>query len=110
MVREDLEGWHWAYGYVQNVNILLQVEHTTLSRRRFSTKVEIKTKNSQIIYVALKPDINNSIEGHISTNLKLIGDTIFLNIDTDDLSHLRASLNSYLRLAKSAISCLDITL
>ena len=81
-----------------------------MPKRRFNATVEIRTKNSVVIYSALKPDINHSVEGHTKAEMKLIGDTITIDIDSDDLSHLRASLNSYLRLAKSAISCLDITL
>jgi tRNA threonylcarbamoyladenosine modification (KEOPS) complex Pcc1 subunit len=78
-------------------------------KRRFNATVEIRTKNSTVIYSALKPDINHSVEGRTKAEMKLIGDTITIDIDSDDLSHLRASLNSYLRLAKSAISCLDAT-
>jgi len=71
--------------------------------------VEIKTKNSEVIYSALKPDIDHVIEGHTCADMKLDGDIIHIDINSDDLSRLRASLNSYLRLAKTAIDCLNIT-
>lgn len=80
-----------------------------MPRRKFSATVEIRTKNSHVIYSALKPDINH-VEGHTSADMKLVDDTILIDINSDDLSHLRASLNSYLRLAKTAVSCLDVTL
>ncbi|MGH9909294.1 MAG: KEOPS complex subunit Pcc1 [Nitrososphaerales archaeon] len=81
-----------------------------MPRRRFSATVEIRTRNSQVIYSALKPDINHAVEGHTSADMKLVDDTILIDINSGDLSHLRASLNSYLRLAKTAVSCLDVTL
>ena len=81
-----------------------------MSNRRFSATVEIRTRNSQVIYSALKPDINHAVEGRTSADMKLVDDTILIDINSSDLSHLRASLNSYLRLAKTAVSCLDVTL
>lgn len=110
MVREDSEGKRLVYGNVPSVNTLLQAEHTTLSPRRFNATVRIETKHSRIIYSALKPDIVHSIEGRVSADMKLVDKAVIINISSDDLSHLRASLNSYLRLAKTAVSCLDITL
>lgn len=80
-----------------------------MPKRRFSATVEIRTKNSQVIYSALKPDINHA-EGHTNADMKLVDNTILIDINSGDLSHLRASLNSYLRLAKTAVSCLDVTL
>lgn len=110
MVREDSEGRRLVYGSAPNVNTLLQAEHTTLSPRRFNATVRIETKHSRIIYAALKPDIDHSIEGRVSADMKLVDKAIIINISSDDLSHLRANLNSYLRLAKTAVSCLDLTL
>lgn len=110
MVREDSEGRHLVYGSAPSVNTPLQAEHTTLSPRRFNATVRIETKHSRVIYSALKPDIDHSIEGRASADMKLIDKAIIINIGSDDLSHLRASLNSYLRLAKTAVSCLDLTL
>lgn len=71
--------------------------------------MEIKTKNSEVIYSALKPDIDHAIEGRTRADMKLDGDTIRIDVSSDDLSRLRASLNSYLRLAKTAIDCLNVT-
>ncbi len=79
-------------------------------QRRFSATVEIRTKKSRIIYSALKPDINPSIERHANVDMKLVGDTILIDIKSEELSDLRARLNSYLRLARTCISCLDVTL
>lgn len=109
MVQEGLAEKLWVYGNVQNATIHLLVERTTLPQRRFNAIIELKTKNSQVIYSALKPDVDH-LEGHTCADIKLANDTIIIDVNSYDLSHLRASLNSYLRLAKTAISCLDTTL
>jgi len=81
-----------------------------LAQRRFSAKIAIDAKNSaSVIYSALKPDMVSSPEGQVSTDIRLINDTIMIDINSNDLSHLRASLNSYLRLVKAAFSCLEAT-
>ncbi|MEM2760053.1 MAG: KEOPS complex subunit Pcc1 [Nitrososphaerales archaeon] len=77
---------------------------------RFNATIEIRTRNPDVIYSALKPDISHIVEGHTRSRMKLVNGSVVIDISSEDLSHLRASLNSYLRLAKIAISCLDVTL
>jgi len=81
-----------------------------LSQRRFNATIEIRAKDSaNAIYSALKPDVKSSPERQVSADIRLNDDEIYINISSNDLSHLRASLNSYLRLARAASSCLDAT-
>lgn len=108
MAREGLEGKHWAYGSAPSVIIQLLVAHTTLSQRRFNATIEIRAgASAHAIYSALKPDVKSSPERQASADIKLSDDKITIDISSNDLSHLRASLNSYLRLAGAASSCLD---
>ena len=79
-----------------------------MSQRRFNATIEIRAKDSaNAIYSALKPDVKSSPERQVSADIRLNDDEIYINISSNDLSHLRASLNSYLRLARAASSCLD---
>lgn len=81
-----------------------------MPQRRFSATIEIGARGSaNAIYSALKPDVKSSPEGQVSADIRLRGDQISIDISSNDLSHLRASLNSYLRLARAASSCLDAT-
>lgn len=78
--------------------------------RRFSATIEIRAGDSaDAIYSALKPDVKSSPERQVSTDIRLNDDEISIDISSNDLSHLRAGLNSYLRLARAASSCLDAT-
>ncbi|MFQ5969888.1 MAG: KEOPS complex subunit Pcc1 [Nitrososphaerales archaeon] len=78
--------------------------------RTFSAKIEIYAKSSaSVIYSALKPDIVSSPERRISTHIRLVKETIMIDINSSDLRHLRASLNSDLRLARAAFGCLEAT-
>jgi tRNA threonylcarbamoyladenosine modification (KEOPS) complex Pcc1 subunit len=100
----------WAYGSAPSVIIQLLAVHTILLQRRFNATIEIRAKDSaNAIYSALKPDVKSSPERQVSANIRLSNDEISIDISSNDLSHLRAGLNSYLRLAKTASSCLDAT-
>jgi len=82
----------------------------TLSQRRFNATIEMRASSSaSAIYSALKPDVKSSPERQVSADIRLKDDKISIDISSNDLSHLRASLNSYLRLARAASSCLDAT-
>ncbi len=109
MVPEDSEGRRWAYGCVRSASTRLQAGHTTLSQRRFSASIEIATKGASAIYSALKADMKSSPDKLVSVDIGLRDDSAVIDISSDDLSHLRAGLNSYLRLVKAASSCLDVT-
>ena len=81
-----------------------------MSTRRFSAAIKIRARGSaNAIYSALKPDVKSSPERQVSADIRLEGDEISIDISSNDLSHLRASLNSYLRLARAASSCLYAT-
>ena len=54
------------------------------------------------IYKALKPDIEDDKNVMISIN-----DHLVISISTEKISDLRANINSYLRLLKSCIECLE---
>ncbi len=81
-----------------------------MSERKFNATIEIKAGNSaDAIYSALKPDVKSSPQRQLDASIALNNDTISIDISSDDLSHLRASLNSYLRLARAASDCIDAT-
>jgi len=81
-----------------------------MSLRRFSASIELATINAETVFSAVQPDIKGFADEHSTSSIKLIGAKILIDIESDDLSHLRASLNSYLRLMETAINCLDVTL
>jgi len=81
-----------------------------MPKRRFNATIEIRAgASANAIYSALKPDVKSSPERQVSADIELSNDKISIDISSNDLSHLRASLNSYLRLAGAASSCLDAT-
>jgi len=98
----------WEYGSVPNAIIQLLVAHTILSQRRFNATIAISAGSSaDAIYSALKPDVKSSPRRQLSASIRLDDGTISIEVSSDDLSHLRASLNSYLRLARAASTCID---
>jgi len=84
------------------------------SRRRYSATILISAGSSaDAVYSALRPDIVSSPDRQVSTSIRRGDDdlagSIRMELASDDLSHLRAALNSYLRLAGAALRCLDAT-
>jgi tRNA threonylcarbamoyladenosine modification (KEOPS) complex Pcc1 subunit len=80
----------------------------TSLQRRFNARIEIVSLDAAgAIYSALKPDIKSSPDKQASADIALNDDMVSIDISSNDLSHLRASLNSFLRLVRAASSCLD---
>lgn len=81
-----------------------------MSQGRFNATIEIRAgESTDSIYSAMKPDVKSSPKGQVSMNIMLKDDVICMSMYSDDLSHIRASLNSYLRLASAAFRSLDVT-
>lgn len=81
-----------------------------MQQRKFSASISLVAgRPADAIYTALKPDLASK-EMHVSTSITLEGREIRMELSSDDLSHFRAALNSYLRLAGAASSCLDVAL
>ncbi len=66
-----------------------------------TAKIELYADDEkEALYKALKPEISNDVK--IDMN-----DILEITITADTISHFRAKINSYLRLCKAAISCID---
>ena len=65
--------------------------------------IEFNTSNKDVIYKALKPDVEQDAYAEIDYN-----DCVRIVIHANKISDLRAKVNSYLRLYKSCSRCLDL--
>lgn len=68
----------------------------------FSFKFE-NAKEASIIFKSLQPEVDNKIP-KTKVEVSLHEEIIVLNIETDDISSLRAACNSYLRWINTALS------
>lgn len=85
--------------------------HTTLTLKNYRARIRISTKSRRAaisIRDALAPDLARlpKTDGRVKISLKN-SDVIF-DIETADIASLRASLNSYIRLADASYKCITL--
>jgi tRNA threonylcarbamoyladenosine modification (KEOPS) complex Pcc1 subunit len=106
-----LDDWQQAYGIAPSVSSRLHQAHMTLTLKNCRAKVLLSTKSKCVaasISAALVPDLSHLPKGDESdkTEICIDGSDILFDTKTDDIATLRASINSYLRLADTSYRCL----
>lgn len=81
-----------------------------LQPRKFSASIEFNSEHSNVIFLALKPEVGREMQGKSIADVRASGKKVIIDISSNDLPNFRAALNSYLRLVRTASSCLDVTL
>ena len=72
------------------------------------TEITIRAGNqTKSVYSALAPDIKKLQGKNEIFDMSLKGSLMTFSIETDDLSSLRANVNSYLRLADASLKCIE---
>lgn len=72
------------------------------------TEITIRAgSRARSVYSALAPDMKKLQGKNESLGMSLSGSFITFSIETDDLSSLRANVNSYLRLAHASLKCVE---
>jgi tRNA threonylcarbamoyladenosine modification (KEOPS) complex Pcc1 subunit len=115
VVHRNSIGLHQASGIVQNAVIKLQLEHMTSILKNYKASMQISFKNKPIsirrsiakcICSALKPD--TKLSSGSSEKIKISSDisNVFIEIESDDIPSLRATINSYLRLINTSYKCI----
>jgi tRNA threonylcarbamoyladenosine modification (KEOPS) complex Pcc1 subunit len=61
---------------------------------------------ARVAYLALKPDLDKAPKSNLLANISYDKDKLIINIRGDDISQLRAGINSYLRLINVIIKTL----
>lgn len=60
------------------------------------------------LFSALKPESEKTPTERSITNISIVEDTIIIKISTNDLTSLRASINSYFKWLKAVIESLKV--
>jgi tRNA threonylcarbamoyladenosine modification (KEOPS) complex Pcc1 subunit len=115
VVHSDSVGLHLVSGVVQNAVIKLQEEHMTSTPKNYKSNMKISFKNKSIatqnfiakcICSALKPDTKHSSDSGEKIKISSDASNVFIEIETDNIPSLRASINSYLRLVDTSYKCI----
>ena len=105
MALADLVESQLEYGLARNVVLRLQVWRMTSN---FSAKIQISAgKKTEAIFKSLEIDNKFYDENPTKTEMYHDKDDIVILIDSQEISHLRANLNSTLRLVQTSNDSLE---
>jgi len=111
----DFLGLNLGYGIVQNVvlkwprELMISANRRCRSEIRFSFQDNLRARHvAEAAFSALRPDTKYfSKDNSSKSNIFLDSHMIRIQVETNDIPSLRASLNSYLRLLRLCVSTLS---
>jgi tRNA threonylcarbamoyladenosine modification (KEOPS) complex Pcc1 subunit len=83
----------------------------TLNSKSYKARITVSTKSSRIaasICHALAPDLRLMPASDCIPEISIKSSKVIYKIETSDIASLRASVNSYLRLADASYKCLTL--
>ena len=111
MVHLGLAGWRQAFGSAQNASSRWHQARTTLTLNYYRAKISVSVGSKRAatcIRGALLPDLKRLPKSDGRADISLKGSAIVFTIKTNDIASLRASINSYLRLADASYKCIAL--
>ncbi|HXV45043.1 MAG TPA: KEOPS complex subunit Pcc1 [Nitrososphaera sp.] len=83
----------------------------TSTLKSYRAKIKISPRSRRVavsIRDALAPDLKRLPKAEGRTEISLKNSDIIFTIETNDIASLRASVNSYIRLADAAYKCITL--
>jgi tRNA threonylcarbamoyladenosine modification (KEOPS) complex Pcc1 subunit len=83
----------------------------TLNSKSYKARITVSTRSSRIaasIRHALAPDLRLMPATDCIPEISIKSSKVIYKIETSDIASLRASINSYLRLADASYKCLTL--
>lgn len=73
------------------------------------TKIEVNLEEdlAKVAYFALKPDLDKAPKSNLLVRISYDRDKLMINLKGNDISQLRAGINSYLRLINVIINTIN---
>lgn len=103
-VLNSLEETQQEFGLAENVTLRLQEQPMTSN---FSSKITVDAKEkTRAIFDSINTDNEFYPENPTKTNMKL-QEKIVISIESEQISHLRANLNSTLRLIQASYETIE---
>jgi tRNA threonylcarbamoyladenosine modification (KEOPS) complex Pcc1 subunit len=83
----------------------------TLSLKSYKARIKVSTRSKRLaagICQALAPDLRITPSNGSRAELFLKNSEVIFKLETSDIASMRASINSYLRLADASHKCLTL--
>jgi tRNA threonylcarbamoyladenosine modification (KEOPS) complex Pcc1 subunit len=100
-----------GYGTALSATARSRQAHMTLSLKSYKAKIKVSTRSRRVaagICHALAPDLRLVPSTGSRAEISLKNSEVIFKIETSDIASLRASINSYLRLADASYKCLTL--
>ena len=103
--------WQQGYGTALSVTARSLQGHLTLNLKSYKARIRLSTRSKRVaagIFHALAPDLRHMSSTGYRAEIFLRNSQVILKIQTSDTASMRASINSYLRLADASYKCLTL--
>ena len=111
VARPGLAGWQQGYGIVRSATARSLQGHMTLNLKSYKARIKVSTRSKRVaagICHALAPDLRLTSLTGSRAKIFLKDSEVIFKIETSDIASMRASINSYLRLADASYKCLTL--
>ncbi len=111
VARSGSAAWQQGYGTVLSATARSLQGHMTLNLKSYKARIKISTRSKRVatgICQALAPDLRLTPSTGSTAQIFLKNSEVVFKIETSDIASMRASINSYLRLADASYKCLTL--
>ena len=111
VAQSDSAGWQQAYGTALNATSRSRQGHMTLNLKEYKARIKVSAQSKRVaaaVRNALAPDLQLMPKTDARAEISLKNSDVIFKIETSDIASLRASINSYLRLADASYKCLTL--
>lgn len=103
--------WQQGYGTALSVTARSLQGHSTLNLKSYKARIKVSARSKRVasgICHALAPDLRLMSSTSSRAEIFLKNSQLIFEIETSDIASMRASINSYLRLADASYKCLTL--
>jgi tRNA threonylcarbamoyladenosine modification (KEOPS) complex Pcc1 subunit len=103
--------WQQGYGTALSATARSLQGHMILNLKSYKARIKVSTtskRKAAAICQALAPDIRLPPSNDARAEIFLKNSEVVFKIETNDIASMRATMNSYLRLADASYKCLSL--
>jgi tRNA threonylcarbamoyladenosine modification (KEOPS) complex Pcc1 subunit len=111
VARSGSAAWQQGYGTALSATARSLQGHMTLNLKSYKARIKVSTRSKRVaagVYRALAPDLRFPPSTGSRAEIFLKNSEVIFKIETSDIASMRASINSYLRLADASYKCLTL--
>jgi tRNA threonylcarbamoyladenosine modification (KEOPS) complex Pcc1 subunit len=111
VARSGSVAWQQGYGTALSATARSLQGHMILNLKSYKARIKVSTRSKRVaagICHALAPDLRLTSLTGSRAKIFLKGSEVIFRIETSDIASMRASINSYLRLADASYKCLTL--